>query len=733
MGFISKLKAFFFNEQQVGIINIGDLIQIPGREYFKDNKEALDLIEEYKKECLEILSQKKTIVTKDISSNELINKKDMYINLLLNMVMKEDQYTYENQKLLDNKIILLKFKLYLEEIIKIENETIARLIALLELEKSRRVPIRNRNTLKTEIDNLKVSLYILISQKSSINKEIDNYLTHISISDDKINLEEIEKRKAKTIKYASYIMNVGKILSNDKLTDTHIYKQMVVIALLETKMEEYLYTNKPSMWNLNTLADSIKYTPDLNYQETKTIKDRLLHDLSELEDQYILYHKFGKHLVSYDDFYRLYSAKFRIITFDIAETDNASYIDTLIFRCNNDIENKVYADIIAEKKSQIFNGSNEMIKAISKKNGNENALEIIKLLSKYFKEDNTRFEAYGDDYYHHSLEALRLLLSLNSKEDFNRLLNRKVYTVYLPDKPCFEALKKGTVAETFTFADKVPISTILEAMDDINVPTYYKCLNKLYLMVKPVTEDYYYLPEGITFIDGFYHPYNSHLDKIITESKNKIIVMPSSLIKITGGLFSSENIKGVILNDGIKSIGYSVNLKSPDKVFDIPASLEECDKGGINIDKVETIRFKDYKNSKILQNSEQLSQLLLNSLICKTLNFKNHETYTSISYIDERVDADVKVIPKSLKNTVELGLPLDSLRYIVLEENGNDVIKIDLDEILVYGTLKKMREKRGHYGITKEFSLKYVKALLEAIDLETKKLEDNSKTKKKTK
>jgi hypothetical protein len=60
MGFINKLKAFFFNEPQVAIINIGDLIQIPGRDYFKDNKNYLDLVDNYKKECLKILSQKKT-------------------------------------------------------------------------------------------------------------------------------------------------------------------------------------------------------------------------------------------------------------------------------------------------------------------------------------------------------------------------------------------------------------------------------------------------------------------------------------------------------------------------------------------------------------------------------------------------------------------------------------------------------------------------------------------------
>ena len=129
----------------------------------------------------------------------------MYMNLLLRMIMKEDYYDYENQTLLDNKIILLKLKIYLDEISKIENETIARIIALVELDGSRRVPIRNRKVLKGEIDNLKLSLYNLFFQKSSIKNEIDNYLMHISISDDKLYPSVIEKRRDQTLKYASYI------------------------------------------------------------------------------------------------------------------------------------------------------------------------------------------------------------------------------------------------------------------------------------------------------------------------------------------------------------------------------------------------------------------------------------------------------------------------------------------------------------------------------------------------
>ena len=42
MKFIDKLRKIFFNEENIGIINIGDLLQIPGREYFNNRKDIIN-------------------------------------------------------------------------------------------------------------------------------------------------------------------------------------------------------------------------------------------------------------------------------------------------------------------------------------------------------------------------------------------------------------------------------------------------------------------------------------------------------------------------------------------------------------------------------------------------------------------------------------------------------------------------------------------------------------------
>mgnify|MGYP007056183873 CR=1 FL=1 len=50
MNIIDRFKKWFFKEENVGIINIGDIIQIPGREYFKDDLAKLNQIDIYKEE-----------------------------------------------------------------------------------------------------------------------------------------------------------------------------------------------------------------------------------------------------------------------------------------------------------------------------------------------------------------------------------------------------------------------------------------------------------------------------------------------------------------------------------------------------------------------------------------------------------------------------------------------------------------------------------------------------------
>lgn len=676
--------------------------------------------------------------------------------------MRDNFYDIENQSLLDNKIMISKLKIYLDEIVKIEDEVIERLIALSELEKGRRVPHLNRNTLKAEIDNLKVTLQILLSQKVSIRNEIDSHLTHISISDNRVSPKAIEERRDKTLKYASYVIKPKDLFTDEELTDNNIYKQMSIIAILETEMEKELYTNRPSLditdltWN----AQSIGCTPDLNYSETIPIKNILLKQLEQLEDRFMAYYLFGKNLVTYEHWYEFYSAKFKILTFDIA--DNYDDIDLwkMLFVHSNEIERKVYEDIIYHKKGEILSASKGILKIIFYNitdNENKNyaiTTKLSKLLSEYFKEDSNRFEFYGENDYHFSIDALRLLLSLDSKYNFVKLMNRKTNINHLPNNACFGELKKKIEKGQFAFDDIVPLSTVLEVMsdEDLHNPSYYKCLKEIYNAVRKSINPYffmidyelfpkdkniysripegvkfkdvYFLPEGIKEIDGHHiddGPYDHYALKIIRESKDKVVIMPNSLAKICYAKIFSLT-KGIILNNGIESLGYVSQLKSHSDIFDIPSSLEKCDLRAIDYANIKKLRFKDYSNSKILRDPEQLAKLLYGSLICRTQNYRNKRTIPDWPYANIRVDVDVRVMPHHLES-------------IILEEKGSDVGKIKLDSVQYYTTLKDMKAKEEIYTadlkLTSNYAQKLCALLTERIEFEKEKNEGKVKSKKK--
>ena len=199
MGFINKIKSFFFNEQEIGIINIGDLMQIPGRDYFKDNNCALALIDKYKEEYYNILKVKRTIYSKDLSLDDLQSEMLMNIDLVLSIVGKHGSLYDEIKKTkLKNMIDIIKLRLYLNTIEEMEKETIIRLIDLKELEKGRKVPHTNRNALKEEINILTTNLIIFINQKKAINIETNTYLANIVIDDN--GNEDIDEELSSLIK-----------------------------------------------------------------------------------------------------------------------------------------------------------------------------------------------------------------------------------------------------------------------------------------------------------------------------------------------------------------------------------------------------------------------------------------------------------------------------------------------------------------------------------------------------
>lgn len=164
MGFLKRL--FKKQKYNIGVIRFGDNIVIPGRDYFKDEKD-IELLEEYKNHYIEELSKRKVTTTLNFNSDKLKQDMNMNVDLILRILMdNEDFYLLAHEELM---IQSAKLKMYYEEISALEKETILRLVSLKEIEKGKRIPRYNKMALEEEINQLSIILEMYSYRKTAIN------------------------------------------------------------------------------------------------------------------------------------------------------------------------------------------------------------------------------------------------------------------------------------------------------------------------------------------------------------------------------------------------------------------------------------------------------------------------------------------------------------------------------------------------------------------------------------
>ena len=415
MKLFDLFKKYLFNENNINIINISDLIQIPGRTYYKNDIHRLNQIDKYKYDYIELLNQKRKITTKDISNDNLLFNNKMYTDLILMLIFKDNYYDINNQSLLDNKIIIYKLKIYLNEIIKIEDEIIERLIALLELEKEKRIIHLNKSTLKLEISNLKLSLHVLLTQKISIINEIDSYLTHISITNKTIDEEEFEKRKEIVLNDCELFFDVNKMFNTSELeyttSEKQIDKQISMIAIIETKLEEYVYNNKITIDSLKNTINDINNNTNLNSD--------LRQQLYIIEYKYEVFKRYGRFLVTDDDFINLYNARFKVLTNNLLSNCNSDGSYSLaLFNQVSGLEKEIYDNQIMKRKQKIINNENIIIKELFGKNTHK----VISMLVEHFRTYGTKDSSNKLYNRYEYLDTIRLIISFDSIDNFYKLL-----------------------------------------------------------------------------------------------------------------------------------------------------------------------------------------------------------------------------------------------------------------------------------------------------------------------
>lgn len=552
MGFLKQL--FKKQKYNIGVIRFGDNIVIPGRDYFKDEKD-IELLEEYKEHYIEELSKRKVTTTLNFNSDKLKQDMNMNVDLILRILMdNEDFYLLAPEELM---IQSAKLKMYYEEISALEKETILRLVSLKEIEKGKRIPRYNKMALEEEINQLSIILEMYSYRKTAINIELKNYFDVLSTKDlSKEDTGVLDKRLKKLLFITEGIVDREEI---DKYEDIK-----TKIAVLERECERYAYLNK---------------------EEAEKIKES--NDLSD-ENKILLFYEYGKNYFDESFVKSFYIYKFNMLTCYI----NNKFTDSPI---NKDDYGLSYYEYIISNEIQTMQSSFYFSHLVGDEIDIKGLLEDAR---RYLKND------YGEfDYKEILTNKLKLtfILSLHYI-NLNHFFDKNI--VHLNEPNGYEEILHKC-SSGMTWHNSVPLASIFEVASDssTNHPLYsfYK-LNRINTDLL--------IPEGVKSVNlsELSEEYLSKIDgDLISGKKYKL---PSTLDILTGSLKHPLQSKMTLyLNDDLKCINDDI-LHGNYRKISIPSSLSTIYYYNLDTCQVGTVEFRDFKNSKVINDEVKFIEII---------------------------------------------------------------------------------------------------------------------------
>ena len=538
------LRLFKKEKHNIGVIRFGDNLVIPGRDYFKDEKDII-LLENYKKHYLEMLKNKEVITTPYFNSKSLKEQMNMHIDLLLNLVMDNNNFCeYAPEELL---VQIAKLKMYYDEMIVLKNEIILRLIALKEIKKEKRIPRHNKMALEEEINSLSVILEMFLYREASINIEIKNYFDVLTTRDlSEVDESLLNERLTRLLFFTKGIVDENKLYDDIKLN----------VALLEKECEMYAYTHKDE-------ALRLKESYDLND-----------------ESKILLFYEYGKDIFDHDFVKEFYLYKFNLLVTDINNSCNESpinvkdygflfYIEIIGDKINNLDKSYYFNDLIDKNVdiSEQLDGSREYLKT---KDGIFDYEEILK--NKY---------------------KLAFLVSLEYENGIKDYFNKNIIDV----KTDNEWNKYNKYIDFVEFKNKVHLSTLYELFaTDKDKHTLYSIYEANRL------ENNLLIPYGVKRINLnlLPHEYIKRIEKEVNSRKK--YTFPNSLKSIRGAMdYFGYDFSNLYFPDGLEELMIGYNATIPSSVEILKRSSDKH---------IGYIKFRDFKNSKIVNDKEKFIKFL---------------------------------------------------------------------------------------------------------------------------
>lgn len=536
------LRLFKKEKHNIGVIRFGDNLVIPGREYFKDEKDII-LLENYKKHYLEMLKNRTVVTTPYFNSKSLKEQMNMYIDLLLGLVMDNNNFCeYAPEELL---VQIAKLKMYYDEMIVLKNEIILRLIALKEIKKEKRIPRHNKMALEEEINSLSVILEMFLYREASINIEIKNYFDVLATRDlSEVDESLLNERLTRLLFFTKGIVDKNKLYDDIKLN----------VALLEKECEMYAYTHKDEVLRL-------KKSYDLND-----------------ESKILLFYEYGKDIFNHDFVKEFYLYKFNLLVTGINNDSNKSpinvkdygflfYIEIIGDKINNLDKSYYFNDLIDKNVdiSEQLDGSREYLKT---KDGIFDYEEILKNKYKLAFLVSLEYENGIKDYFNKNI------IDVKTDNEWNRYINGFI-----------------------EFENKVPLSTLCELfVTDKNKHALYSIYEANRL------ENNLLIPYGVKRIKLSLLPYE-YIERIKKGvNSRKKYAFPNSLKSIRGVMnYFGYDFSNLYFPDGLEELKLGYNATIPSSVEILNRSTDKH---------IGYIKFRDFKNSKIINDKENFIKFL---------------------------------------------------------------------------------------------------------------------------
>lgn len=612
MSLFSKFfKKSKLNQEVLCLVNLEDSIIMPPNSFF-DNVKNKELCEQYYQEYKRILSNKKTILSTHL---KLIETDDIrvYIDILTSLEIhihdilsnpsnKEYNYEYVTN-------LLARLNGYAHILKAIEEESFLRMAALSSLKSTPFLSHNKKSAIDNEISRLQIQIFNAQKDIELINLQTNSCFSII----ENLNLEKDPKYyndlRGRLIGY------IPEFIPDSLKEYVQNYQNKNYLTLMQIKLEVLLFKNKNILKDLENEFDNL-------LEFTHLDRTARIHSINRLITKYMAIKEY-KRIEDKELLYKL--VEFKVNSY---EKDYGNHRD-ILHDCARSKEEKEIMKEVFFKKVSTFMQSNCVFEEYKRFDFSKRDYRILANLI-----NNAVKNKYGVFDYGRILcspELTMLLFSINNPYKMQSFFkNFQVsYCTYL----AATSLRRNM----FDFEEYIPLETVMQLtgvflknphhkekiLEDKELYDLYKIYDCLLYNVQKVLpysnctntdSQHYKVFDGITKININGQTISFYPDLIKTYNKEmakgRKLVFPKSLKKLIINVDNMSYDREFLeyyefeLNEGLENLTISETLTfaKPPKVLELPSTLEHFT---ITI-KPETIRFRDYTNSKLINTKKQI-------------------------------------------------------------------------------------------------------------------------------